>query len=94
MRTFKDILTEWHEFPIPLKWRKGASDAKIFCPKCGREFIYYKDKTNCRHCGETIVKPSDAKIMYPYDIEDIEDQKDEDIDNNNLEIKQTNQRSI
>jgi len=55
MKKFSDILREFN-FKVPLVKRKGAGNNKIFCPKCGKRFLYYKEGNKCRHCGQEIAR--------------------------------------
>ena len=65
MKNFRNILTEFHHIngdQIPLKNRTGSDGKSIFCPYCGKQFTYYKEGKNCRHCGEPILNFGDDKI--------------------------------
>ena len=57
MQSFKEYLIEFFNDgkQIPLLRRKGINGSKVFCPKCGKTFVYYKQKTQCRHCKSNIV---------------------------------------
>lgn len=56
MKTFKEFLEEnMTGKQIPLKLRKTSNGQQIFCPKCGFKFVYYKEKTKCRGCGQHII---------------------------------------
>ena len=64
MKKFKEYLSEFmNGNQIPLLRRKGVNGSNIFCPNCGKTFVYYKLKTQCRYCGADIVSDPNVKPL-------------------------------